>query len=64
MVLKKLEKELPSDKFLRVHRSYIVNVSAIQGFEGNMLFLKDKKVPVSKSNQSQVFKLFRVLKNN
>lgn len=59
--LKKLEQQLPSDKFLRVHRSYIVNISAVQGFEGNILFLKTKKIPVSKSNHDSVFKLFKTI---
>lgn len=61
MVLKKLEKELPSTKFLRVHRSYIVNISSVLGFQGNMLFLKDKKIPVSKSNHDIVFNLFKTI---
>lgn len=61
MVLKKLEKELPTTKFLRVHRSYIVNISSVLGFQGNMLFLKDKKIPVSKSNHDIVFKLFKTI---
>ncbi|WP_299223916.1 LytTR family transcriptional regulator DNA-binding domain-containing protein [uncultured Psychroserpens sp.] len=61
MVLKKLEIKLPVDRFLRVHRSYIVNIQAVQGFEGNMLFIKDHKIPVSKSHQQKVFKLFRTI---
>jgi len=60
-VLKKIEQQLPNNMFLRVHRSYIVNTNAINGFEGNMLFVNDKKIPVSKSNHDQVFVLFRTL---
>ncbi len=60
-VLKKIEAQLPNDLFLRVHRSYMVNINAIAGFEGNMLFINDKKIPVSKSNHNQVFNLFETL---
>lgn len=64
VVLKKLEEQLPSDIFLRVHRSFIVNIQEVQGFQGNILFLNQKKIPVSKSNQNQVFKLFRTIRLN
>ena len=61
MVLKKLEMKLPQDRFLRVHRSFIINIQAVQGFEGNTLYIKDQKIPVSKSNHSQVFNLFKTI---
>lgn len=61
IVLKKIEKELPVDKFLRVHRSYIINVDNINGFEGNLLFIGTKKIPVSKAHKDRVFKLFRTI---
>lgn len=61
MVLKKLEMKLPHDRFLRVHRSFIINIQAVQGFEGNTLYIKDQKIPVSKSNHSQVFNLFKTI---
>ena len=61
MVLKNLESRLPVDRFLRVHRSFIVNIQAVQGFEGNMLYVENQKIPVSKSHQNEVFKLFRTI---
>ncbi len=62
-VLKRIEAELPKDKFLRTHRSYVVNIEAVNGFGGNQLHLGDAKVPVpvSKSHKQEVFKLFRTL---
>lgn len=60
-VLKKLEDRLPEDRFLRVHRSFIVNIQSVQGFEGNMLYVENNKIPVSKSHQEEVFKLFRTI---
>ncbi len=58
-VLKKMEEKLPQGRFMRVHRSYVINVDAVSGFEGNMLFIDQKSVPVSKQYRDQVFQLFR-----
>ncbi len=47
--LSKLEKELPSDKFQKVHRSYIVNLSKIADLDETTLVIKNKVIPVSRS---------------
>ncbi len=60
-VLKNIEAQLPHNQFLRTHRSYVVNISLVSGFEGNMLFIGEKKIPVSKSHKDHVFKLFRTI---
>ncbi len=60
-VLKKIEAELPLNQFLRTHRSYVVNIHLVNGFEGNMLFIGEKKIPVSKTYRSDVFKLFHTI---
>jgi DNA-binding LytR/AlgR family response regulator len=59
--LNKIEAHLPHNQFLRVHRSYVVNIISVEGFEGNMLFIGDSKIPVSKSHKEDVFKLFRTI---
>ncbi len=47
ITLKLLEEKLPSDQFLRVHRSYIVNTTKVDTIErGNILFGKTV-IPVS-----------------
>ena len=61
MVLKKIEAQLPVNQFLRTHRSYVVNIQSVNGFEGNMLFIGDKKIPVSKTYKDNVFKLFHTI---
>lgn len=60
-VMKKFEEKLPEDVFIRVHRSYIVNVNYVTGFEGNNLFLGKEKVPVSKFNRDELFKSFKII---
>lgn len=59
VVLKNIERKFPVNQFLRVHRSYVVNINAISGFEGNLLFIEDHKIPVSKSHKNEVFKRFQ-----
>ncbi|WP_245949196.1 LytR/AlgR family response regulator transcription factor [Lutibacter citreus] len=59
--LNKVEEQLPVKRFMRVHRSYVVNISSVNGFEGNMLFIGDNKIPVSKAHKDEVFKLFRTI---
>ena len=60
-VLKNIEPQLPINKFLRIHRSYVVNINKVKGFEGNTLFIGDKRIPVSKSYKNDVFRLFRTI---
>lgn len=60
-VLKKMEEKLPGKYFLRVHRSYVVNINAVTGYEGNMLYVGDRRIPVSKQYRSEVFKIFSTL---
>jgi DNA-binding LytR/AlgR family response regulator len=50
MVLDKLIElydKLPQKNFIRIHKSFIVNVSHIQKIEGNMLKIQDKSIPIS-----------------
>ncbi len=42
--------KLPTDKFLQVHRSYIVNLAKIESLEDNSLVLHTKHIPVSKGH--------------
>jgi two-component system, LytTR family, response regulator len=39
---------LPSNKFIRVHKSFIVPFEKIDKLEGNTLKIKDKRIPVGK----------------
>ena len=54
--LKNLESNLPSNQFIRVHKSYIVPFNKIILMDGNMLDLENKKVPIGKSYKEIVLK--------
>lgn len=44
---------LPSNKFARVHKSFIVSFEKIDKLEGNTLKIKDKRIPVGKYYKKQ-----------
>ena len=54
--LKNIESNLPSDRFIRVHKSYIVPIQKIKLMDGNMLDLGLKKIPIGKSYKEIVIK--------
>lgn len=45
--LAELQDILPKKQFIRVHKSFIINVSHIQNIEGNMIKIEDKVIPIS-----------------
>jgi DNA-binding LytR/AlgR family response regulator len=52
--LKSLESELPADKFIRIHKSYIVALSAIDQFNSKTIQLHNgKELPIGRSYKDQ-----------
>jgi len=52
--LKKLEQSLPSEQFIRVHKSYIVAKDKVATLNGNMLEIGSSKIPLSRSKRETV----------
>lgn len=52
--MKQLEEQLPAAQFVRIHKSYMVAISAITALEGFQVELGDTKLPVSKSYRAAV----------
>lgn len=44
--LKQLEDELPQDRFMRVHRSYIINVEKISSINRNKIAIEKAHIPI------------------
>jgi len=55
--LKQMEDKLPGEQFLRVHKSYIVNIEKVQSIEGNQLVIGSERVPVSRSKIDEISRL-------
>jgi DNA-binding LytR/AlgR family response regulator len=43
---KTLESELPADKFLRIHKSYIIAIAAITAIRKNSVFIGELELPI------------------
>lgn len=52
--LRHLEQELPLGAFMRIHRSYIVAIQAIQFVEANQVSVNDMLLPVSESHRKEL----------
>jgi DNA-binding LytR/AlgR family response regulator len=60
LTIKGIQEKLPPDKFLQVHKSYIVNIDKINNIEGNMLDVGLAKITVGQSFYEDAMK--RILK--
>ena len=54
--MKFFESNLPSHIFIRIHKSYIVNVDAIKTISGNELEINQTKIPIGNSFKDNVLK--------
>jgi len=59
--LKALEKKIPENRFTRVHRSYIVQVSKIVNLEENSIQINEHLIPVSERYKSELMEKMNVL---
>ncbi|TYA78477.1 LytR/AlgR family response regulator transcription factor [Seonamhaeicola marinus] len=59
--LKKIEEKLPVNLFLKVHRSYIINLKKIIDIEDNSVLIKKDVIPVSRSNRPELMKRLNLL---
>jgi len=54
LTIKGILEQLPPEKFVQVHKSYIVNVGRINTIEGNVLHLGNSKITVSSNYNEDV----------
>jgi two-component system, LytTR family, response regulator len=54
--LKKLEIDLPSDQFIRIHKSYIIPIQKVTTLEGNMIHIGNEKLPIGNLYKNEVLK--------
>lgn len=52
--LKNIEEMLPTDQFMRVHKSYIVAKKSVVSIEGNLLDVGLQRIPISRSLRAVV----------
>lgn len=54
--LNKIEELLPEQLFMRIHKSYIINLRHIQFVEGNLVRMLDKELPVGVTYKDALYK--------
>jgi two-component system, LytTR family, response regulator LytT len=59
--LKKIEEKLPESLFLKIHRSYIINLKKIVDIEDNSVLIKKDVIPVSRSKRPELMKRLDLL---
>ncbi len=59
--LKKIEDRLPDSLFLKIHRSFIINIDKIIDIEDNSVLIKKDVIPVSRSNRPELIKRLNLL---
>ena len=52
--MKSFEKQLPSDRFLRIHKSYIVNLEKIERYNSKNIEIDKQKLPLSRHKKSNL----------
>jgi len=62
MTISGLETQLPKEKFIRVHKSYVVSLSKIKAIEGNEIVINTIKIPISRNLKEDVMN--RILGDN
>ncbi len=58
MSFKQILDKLPSDKFLRVHRSYVINISKITSIQKNKILIDEERIPIGESYKNIVYQRF------
>jgi DNA-binding LytR/AlgR family response regulator len=54
LTFKSIEENLPADRFLKVHKSYIVHLDKITGIEGNEIHIGQYAIPISRANREEI----------
>lgn len=62
ITLTHMQDKLPADRFMKVHKSFLVALDKVKSLEGNQLLVGTFQVPISRNLKAEVAK--RVLGNN
>ncbi len=55
--LKGIEEKLPQNGFMRVHKSYIVNLQKIESIRNHQLSIGEREIPVSEGNMEELMRV-------
>ena len=52
--MKSFEIELPKDNFLRIHKSYIINLDKVDRFNSKQVEISGEKIPLSRNKKEEI----------
>jgi DNA-binding LytR/AlgR family response regulator len=55
-----VEEMLPKEKFIRIHRSYIVSVSKIESYNHELVWIAKQELPISRSYRHEVSRFLQL----
>lgn len=59
--LKNIEDKLSNDMFLKIHRSFVINITKIIDIEDNSVLIEEDVIPVSRSNKKELLNRLNLL---
>jgi DNA-binding LytR/AlgR family response regulator len=62
LTFKSVEEHLPQDRFLKIHKSFIVSIAKIDSIESNEVKIGSHSLPISRSTKEEVME--KILRNN
>ena len=54
ITLSSLEKQLPKDQFLKVHKSFLISIPHVNAIEGDEIIINNVRIPISRNLRDQV----------
>ena len=54
LTIKGIIEDLPARLFIKVHKSFIVNMNKIRSIEGNIIHIGNSEIPISQNYQEEV----------
>jgi DNA-binding LytR/AlgR family response regulator len=58
--LKSVDEKLNDPRFLKVHRSFIINLGKIKNFDDNSVVIESSVIPVSRAHKSELMRRIKV----
>lgn len=62
LTMASLESQLPADRFIKVHKSFIISIAAVSRIEGNEIVIGNAHIPISRNLKDEVVN--QILGNN
>ena len=60
--MKSLEDELPNDQFMRIHKSYVINLNQISFIERGRVSINEQLIPISDMHKDRLLERLKLLR--